>query len=60
MTEMAEFALDKVENFLGEGENLVSPENLLFQKCFQNIFSGCYKLGLFGKVLNPFPHNDTF
>ena len=46
------FALGRVENIVGKGENIGNQHFLLFPTMFSE--------GFFLRVINPFPHHDTF
>ena len=47
VTEKSKFALGRVENILGKGENAVNQQFLLFSQCFRNAsISGAPKVGI--------------
>ena len=52
VTKMPIFLFDRVENFVGRGENAGNHHFLLFPQCFQKVyFQGRLKSGLSGKEL---------
>ena len=56
VTQKLKFALGRVENIVGKGENACYQHLLLFPQCFQKLsFSGSLKSGLCGKGLKAFP-----
>ena len=66
MTQKLKFILGRVENILGNGENVDYQHFLLFSQCFQKAtFSGLSKEELCGKnlklnLVNPFPNKPWF
>ena len=50
MNQKSKFALGRVKNIVGKGENAGYQHFLLFPQCFQQpTYSGLLKLGLWGK-----------
>ena len=49
------FVFDKVENIVGKGEN-AGYQRAFYPRLLYTMFSE----GFLPRVINPFPHNDTF